>query len=213
MLLQAQSVVLECTPAVYSDPDIQAGLSQVEATLGWQGHQLIFDLAAQWPMHRRRWWCSLCPSSWSFPPLAPWPTSSSTTKVSSIFESWGLWSEDHEADLQLTRAELAAYGNPAFGSDRRLATLDDTMPTVLHSFGCALQALLCLHYRPKDFEASWSFPKLIYSLVFCTQLSCRLCSPFLRINIGSHSRDSRFVCLDSPLHHCKRCGCTLIKRM
>ncbi|CAK9024918.1 unnamed protein product [Durusdinium trenchii] len=143
MLLQAQSAVLECTPAVYSDPDIQAGLSQVQATLGWQGHQLIFDLAAQWPMHRRRWWCSLCPSSWSFPPLAPWPTSSSTTKVSSIFESWGLWSEDHEADLQLTRAELAAYGNPAFGSDRRLATLDDTMPTVLHSFGCALQGCFC----------------------------------------------------------------------
>ncbi|CAK9029361.1 unnamed protein product [Durusdinium trenchii] len=39
--------------------------------------------------------------------------------------------------------ELSAYGNPAFGGDRRLASLEDTMPTILHSYGCALQSCFC----------------------------------------------------------------------
>ena len=143
MMLQAQSAVLECTPSVYSDQGIQDGLLQIQAALDWQAHQLIFDLASQWPMHRRRWWCSLCPRSWVFPSLAPWPVSSSTSRVSSVLPSWGIWSEDHEADLQLTQVELSAYGNPAFGGDRRLASLEDTMPTILHSYGCALQSCFC----------------------------------------------------------------------
>ena len=143
LLLQPVCAWLECTPGAGSDQGVQDGLQQLCVLLNWQRHELVFDLADQWPMHRRRWWCALYPSSWTGAPLRPWPRMVPPMQIGHVLDSWGCWPLHHEEDLQLSASELQAYSNAEFGSDARLLHSQMASPTVLHSYGCALSSCPC----------------------------------------------------------------------
>ena len=143
LLLQPTCAWLECTPGAGADQGVQEGLQQLCALMRWQCQELIFDLADQWPMHRRRWWCALYPSSWTSLPLRPWTKLVPPIHIGHVLDSWGQWPMHHEEDLQLSAGELTAYSNIEFGSDVRLLHAQMTAPTVLHSYGCALSCCPC----------------------------------------------------------------------
>eukprot|EP00435_Cladocopium_sp_Y103_P037958 s173_g10.t1 len=140
---QCQSAILECVPAAGQHDEVQAGLRLLAEAMGMQLLTLNMDLSDQWPCRRSRWWALLLPSSWCTIGLPPWPASSSYTTCGTILQSWGVWSETDELDLQLFDFELAAYANPQYGTDKRLLELTDLANTVLHSYGNALLACPC----------------------------------------------------------------------
>ena len=71
----------------------------------------------------------------------------------SVIPQWPVWTQEHESMLAWTTEEQQAYSNPEFGSDRRLLSRNDIVPTLLHSYGCALSACPC-KCRAKGFSVA-----------------------------------------------------------
>ena len=142
-LLNVQSLILECVAPVATDNLIQLGLATFTKRMGWQQHQVLLELAQQWPMRRRRWWCAMYPVSWSAINIPAWPTLNPTPTIGHILHTWGLWGELAERDLQLSKEELRCYANPALGKEKRLLSPGDVSPTILHSYGSVLHPCPC----------------------------------------------------------------------
>ena len=142
-LLQVHSVVLECTPQAQFDKDVRSRLSELMDVMNWRCTDNTLALSHQWPSRRHRWWLYLCPMDWGVAFLPKWPEDPALTHVGQIFPFWSCWTTAEEDDLRLTEQELMAYCSPCFGQDKRLLTLDDRAPTILHSYGSALSACPC----------------------------------------------------------------------
>ena len=105
--------------------------------------EVELDLCSQWPCRRRRWWALLLPKQWHSTGLHSWPHSSLFTNIGSVIGNWPAWPADEEASLLLDSVEINRYTDPSLGHDKRELSLDDISPTILHSYGNALQACPC----------------------------------------------------------------------
>ncbi len=65
------------------------------------------------------------------------------TCIACLFRSWGVLTIQHEYELLLSVDEFAHYSDPRYGSDKRFLALIDVAPTVLHSYGNALDPCPC----------------------------------------------------------------------
>ena len=140
---QSQAAILECVPAAGFNEDIQLGLRQLADAMDWKLLTVNLDLSDQWPCRRSRWWALMLPTRWCTVGLPSWPISSSFSTCGTIFQSWGVWNEVDESDLQLYDFELAAYADQRYGADKRLLELSDLANTILHSYGNALLGCPC----------------------------------------------------------------------
>ena len=140
-MLQPAALVLECTPGAGTHPQVQAGLRELAAVMGWQIKDMTFDLADRWPCMRKRWWAVLTSSSRSSLSLCPWPRSLAHEKLSDLFPEWPQWPAEHERQLMLSAQELEAYF--VTYNEPRFLDMNSKAPTLLHSYGNALQACPC----------------------------------------------------------------------
>ena len=152
-LLQAHSMILECTPQAQFDPAVRRCLEDLCQLMGWQVCDSTSVLSHQWPSRRHRWWAFLCPASWTMASLPKWPETSQFNAISNLFPFWGCWSESDEQDLRLRQCELDAFHNVSYGNDQRLLSMEDRAPTLLHSYGSPLDPCPC-GCRPMGFHTS-----------------------------------------------------------
>ena len=169
VLLQSQAALLECVTQAAHDRDIMIGIHQLKSLLDWQDQQTLLELAHQWPMRRRRWWCALFRSVWGSVSIPSWPSITPSPTVQSVLRSWGCWPAHDEQALQLTLNEMMAYGNQEFGSEKRQMTVEDTIPTILHSYGCALDRCPC-GCRDRPFAVSSLRAKGLRGVYVCSEL-------------------------------------------
>eukprot|EP00435_Cladocopium_sp_Y103_P056410 s1104_g19.t1 len=142
-MLQAQSLILECTPLAGENETIQAALATLAEAMGWVIQTVNLDLLEVWPCRRHLWWAILFPKHWHQFDLVPWALNSPFDSIGKILPAWGHWSSSDEAALQLTPAELAMYHDPTYGHDVRKLELDSIAATFLHSYANALSACPC----------------------------------------------------------------------
>ena len=140
-LLQPDALVLECTPGAGSHPQVRAGLHALCNVMGWEVQDVTIDLADRWPSMRRRWWAVLTSSSRSPLSLTPWPTSLEHSKLCQIIQEWPVWPKEDEQQLILTERERAAYFEKY--PEARFLDMSSKAPTMLHSYGNALDACPC----------------------------------------------------------------------
>lgn len=142
-LMQAQACILECVTGASSDPNIQQGLASLAQIMGWRVQEVTLKLEDQWPMHRCRWWCLLCPMDWPLVELRPWPVSLEFSRILDVLPRWGVWPCHQEDELLLTQQEFHYYSNPQYGKDCRFLSAGGKASTVLHSYGNALGPCPC----------------------------------------------------------------------
>ena len=142
-LLQPQAVLMECVCGASSDLEVRSAIRWICDFLEWQCKEVTLDLADQWPMRRRRWWCLLVPTAWANFELHPWAAIRPTPVIRNLFTRWGAWSQADEEALGLSLQEIAHYGNPQFGHDQRLLHADCKCATALHSYSVPLMPCPC----------------------------------------------------------------------
>ena len=142
-MLQCQALILECVVAARHHPDVRKALSSFASAMNFDLLEVELDLCSQWPCRRRRWWALLLPKQWHSTGLHSWPPSSLFTNIGSVIGNWPAWPADEEASLLLDSVEINRYTDPSLGHDKRELSLDDISPTILHSYGNALQACPC----------------------------------------------------------------------
>ena len=142
-LMQAQACILECVTGAASDPNIQQGLASIAEIMHWRVQDVTLKLEDQWPMHRCRWWCLLCPEDWPVVDLCPWPSSLEFSRILDVLPRWGVWPCHQEDELLLTQQEFQYYSDPKYGKDCRFLSASGKSSTVLHSYGNALGPCPC----------------------------------------------------------------------
>ena len=152
--LQVQGAILECVPMARNTPEVREALHCLALAMGWDILELTFDLCQQWASSRSRWWIIMLPRRWNSVGLHPWPVDRDHYTIGSVFRGWGTWDESSEQSLQLTPTELALYSDEAFGSDKRMMTLQDHAACILHSYSNATTSCPC-GCRSRSFS-KWS---------------------------------------------------------
>ena len=119
---QSCGAVLECVAELCDSPEAVQVLQCFAHKAGYQLCHVKLDLAAQWASRRVRWWGVLVPAS--MPPLVlkDWPLQLPSPVVNDIIPDWPVWTPQEENALRWTPLEVAAYGDPAYGTEPR--TLD-----------------------------------------------------------------------------------------
>ena len=139
--LQPAALVLECTPGAGCHSQVRDGLQELAQVMDWQIKDIVIDLADRWPCMRKRWWAVLTSSSRSPLSLNPWPTSLEHSKLRDLFPEWPHWPQEQEQQLLLTSEEHQAYFITY--NEPRILDLNSKAPTILHSYGNAIQPCPC----------------------------------------------------------------------
>ena len=138
---QAYALVLECVPAIADCPQTMRALQSFAAKAGLQVAQTKLELADQWSTRRHRWWAALVPDIGEPLSLTPWAKDPLGLEI--VIPEWPVWPIEQERLLAWSVDEQHAYANPEFGSDLRFLGKNDTVPTLLHSYGSPLSACPC----------------------------------------------------------------------
>ena len=142
-LLQADSILLECVDHAASFAEIHQLLDSFVSMTGMIISKLVFDLQAQWPVRRRRFWCHLLRGDLPELQLLPWDSSSLPRTLGDIIPFDAIWSDAHELDLTWDSHEMAIYFDEAYGNDIRVLQQHHITPTMLHSWANLLRACPC----------------------------------------------------------------------
>eukprot|EP00435_Cladocopium_sp_Y103_P026766 s106_g6.t1 len=142
-LLRVHSILLECVDNVMNFHDIQHLLDQFAALAEMHVVKLVFDLQAQWPVRRNRFWCLMLTKDLPEICLRPWPSCATCTSLGMIMPFDAIWPEAHERDLSWDALESDMFFDPTFGSDLRLLLPHHVAPTMLHSWAHLLRRCPC----------------------------------------------------------------------
>ena len=142
-LLQANAVLLECVDNVMRFEDIQTLLDEYATQANFHIEKLVFDLQAQWPVRRRRFWCLMHQNPLPALQLRPWSQCNQCRTLGSVMPFDAQWTDDHEQDLMWTHQEKSIYFDANFGNDLRVLQPDHQAPTMLHSWANVFTACPC----------------------------------------------------------------------
>ena len=133
--LQADSVLLECVANVVNFPCAQECIDHYASLAKMHTTKQVFDLQAQWPVRRNRYWCHLLRQDLPCIDIPVWHPSPCFRTLGDIMPLDAIWSDLEEQQLEWDPSELAIYLDPSFGTDSRTLQADAKAPTVLHSWG------------------------------------------------------------------------------
>eukprot|EP00435_Cladocopium_sp_Y103_P035368 s1388_g9.t1 len=142
-LLRVNALLLECVDNVVNFDDIQTLLDQFAHIAEMHITKLVFDLQAQWPVRRNRFWCMMLTDSLPALQLQPWPTCHACSSLGRIMPFDAIWTEAHELDLRWDDTECAMFFDPTYGSDLRILLPQHVAPTMLHSWAHLLRSCPC----------------------------------------------------------------------
>ena len=218
-LLRPSSLVLECTPGAGLDFQVREILRAFLALMTWTSQDITFDLSAQWPCRRLRWWIICYPQSCQEIPFVAWPINPKFAAVGNIIREWPIWSPEEMDLLRLTVEEQDAYfvSHP---TSQRILDMSGPAPTFLHSYGNATMMCpcgrrstgFCSVRLEKDGPRGFMIhdpagaPRFLHPREVAFLLSFPAGFPVM-------SQLLPFVCLDSQRHRCKVFGCFFISKL
>lgn len=141
-LMQPRSLVLECTPGAGLDLQVRDTLRAFLALMNWTSQDITFDLSAQWPCRRIRWWIICYPKACHEIPFVAWPINPKFASVGQVIPEWPIWSPEEMAVLRLTTEEREAYFD-MYPDQHRILDMNGPAPTFLHSYGNATAGCPC----------------------------------------------------------------------
>ncbi len=142
-LMQAQACLSGCVTGLDRCQCLARFEKSLAQIMRWRIHEVTLKLEDQWPMHRCRWWCLLCPEDWPSVDLCPWPVSLEFSRILDVLPRWGVWPCHQEDELLLTQQQFQYYSGPKYGTDCRFLSGGSKASTVLHSYGNALGPCPC----------------------------------------------------------------------
>ena len=140
--LQPRALLLECTPGAGGDLEVQQILREFQSLMGWQMQELTFDLAAQWPCRRLRWWAILFDVNLASRPLLSWPTDPDFQRLEQVIQEWPQWPWVDEHQLLLNDMEKEAFLWTYMDANRMMDMMGPAS-TFLHSYANAMTACPC----------------------------------------------------------------------
>lgn len=140
---QAGGLLLECVPSALQAPYIQHELQRLGWSLNMEIKQRLLHLHAIWPCRRSRWWALMIPIKYQLYDIGNLPSAEPFPDMNHIFARWPIWSDEVEAELQLSEDELTMFSNKIYGCDERHLRIDRPAPCILHSYGSVLRECPC----------------------------------------------------------------------
>ena len=140
---QAGGLLLECVPGALQAPYIQHELQRLGWSLNMEIKQRLLHLHAIWPCRRSRWWALMIPIKYQLYDIGNLPSAEPFPDMNHIFARWPIWSDEVEAELQLSEDELTMFSNKIYGCDERHLRIDRPAPCILHSYGSVLRECPC----------------------------------------------------------------------
>ena len=108
-LLQSHCAVLECVPAVMTNPEAQAMLQQFCKQTKMSMTQSILQLSDVWCTKRERWFAILSSQVMGPISIPPFPKNDAYGTVKKVMPFVKVWGEDDMEQLKLTLYELSAF--------------------------------------------------------------------------------------------------------
>lgn len=143
-LLQSHCAVLECVPAVMTNPEAQAMLQQFCKQTKMSMTQSILQLSDVWCTKRERWFAILSSQVMGPISIPPFPKNDAYGTVKKVMPFVKVWGEDDMEQLKLTLYELSAFNSYAVGGlCNTFLQPDSVMATSLHSTSNQLYPCSC----------------------------------------------------------------------
>ena len=148
---QVAGLILECVSEVQQYSATMQLMQDFARRTGFHVAEVVLELGDQWAARRKRWWGVFTPVC--LPPLQllPWPVLSPQVVVGDVIAEWPQWPVEQETELAWSATEQAMYEDERYGKEPRRFDMRQQSPTVLHSWGSALQPCPC-KCRSKGFS-------------------------------------------------------------
>ena len=140
--MQVEGLVLECVVEASNNPLVRTLVAELASKMQWDFHNLVLDLADQWPSRRQRWWCTLLPSGVPFG-IRAWGKTEAKQHIASVIPEWPCWDSTAIEQLKWDEQEMCCFLNPNLGDDSRTLDQQSVAPTALHSWGSQLRSCPC----------------------------------------------------------------------
>ena len=143
-LLQAPLLVLECTPEIRHDTQVQAVLSAYCSAAGCYMTQTVLSLHEVWCTRRDRWYAVISAAPFGPVVIPPPPVVRDFSMVGLVMPYLLDWSAEDREQLDLSLYELSRFHSYAAGGfQKALLDLKSCLPTLLHSCGNQLYDCRC----------------------------------------------------------------------
>ena len=143
-LFQSPITVLECTPAIANDPQVQQILKEFCGITGCTMTQQLLSLQDVWCAKRERWYVILAAGVLGPVHIPPLPKTDEYGTVAKIIQSLKQWPQGEHDQLELSLYELNLFHQYAVGGiDAAWLSFDFKLPTCLHSAGNQLYPCKC----------------------------------------------------------------------
>ena len=143
-LLQAAILVLECTPEIVKDPQVQDLLKQFSQMTGYRLFQTILKLGNSWCARRGRWIAIFTAPVVAMCDMPDMPCLPTIQVVRDLIPAFGQWHQFDHAQLVLNLYELSKfYQFAAGGMEGTFIRMHEKLPTLLHSAGNQLYTCAC----------------------------------------------------------------------
>ena len=141
-LLQAQVILLECTPAAMTSEWIQANLASFANQTKFKVHQKILDLHTYWVSKRTRWWCTISNPALQVQEIPDIPPMIFNPTCLHLFPKMMDISDQDLQEIELSIHELRKFHGYPF-LEKHLVDVMKTLPTATHSWGSQVVACSC----------------------------------------------------------------------
>ena len=141
-LLQAQVILLECTPAAMTSEWIQANLASFANQTKFKVHQKILDLHTYWVSKRTRWWCTISNPALQVQEIPDIPPMIFNPTCLHLFPKMMDITDQDLQEIELSMHELRMFHGYPF-LEKHLVDVMKTLPTATHSWGSQVVACSC----------------------------------------------------------------------
>ena len=134
-LVQANAVVLECTPAALSDPFVQSCIRDFATMANMHITQKVLKLSNCWASKRDRWWAILSRKVFGQLTVDDLPMMPQFQQVSSIMPYIRHWPNTDLEQLVLSLYEHGKFMDYGGGLAQHFLQMNGVMATALHAWG------------------------------------------------------------------------------
>ena len=143
-LLQSPCAILECVPAIMTNPEAQKMLKSFCRQTRMHLSQSILQLADVWCTRRERWFAVLTSPILGEIEVPSLPKDGQFGVVKKVMPFVRTWDPQEEEQLKLTLYELSSFNSFAVGGlDNLFLKPEEVMPTSLHSISNQLYPCSC----------------------------------------------------------------------
>ena len=142
-LINAQLVILECTPLAKTDEYIQRLIHEFAHCANMDIIQQVLKLGSCWASRRDRWWCVLAKKHFKIGAIPEMPEMKQYQKVSAIMPYIKHWPDNEVSQLVLSLYEHGKFLDYGGGLSPHFLDMESQMATALHAWGNQVYPCKC----------------------------------------------------------------------